>query len=51
MPNVIVSRSADHLLGSLLNGFLVQVRAGLCHPVHQQFLIAAWEVLAPTVST
>jgi hypothetical protein len=24
-------------------------RSGLCHPVHQQFLVAAWEVLTETV--
>lgn len=26
------------------------VRSGLCHPVHQQLLVASWEVLLPAVS-
>jgi hypothetical protein len=40
---------ATNVVGIRLGPRTQVARSGLCHPVHQQFLVAAWEVLLPTV--
>lgn len=41
---------ATRVLGIRIGPRVQVIRTGLSHPVHQQFLIAAWEVMSPTVS-
>jgi len=36
---------ADRVVGIRLGSRVHVTRSGLCHPVHQQLLVAAWEVL------
>ena len=40
---------ATKVAGIRLGSRIQVARSGLCHPVHQQLLVAAWEVLLPTV--
>jgi len=41
---------AKNIAGVHLGPRVQITRRGLCHPVHQQLLVAAWEVLAPSGS-